>query len=95
MNGMELPSSFFRAENQFLMPSDDDPGPDCIRLRKQEVYRMIEDMLSDYADMFCGEITPDINFTGLIQSTTRMADEIEIYARYLDLLDDHVQTYRI
>jgi len=95
MNGMELPPSFFRAENKYLLPPDNEPGPDCIRLRKQEVYRMIEDMLSDYADTFCGDITPDINFSELIQATNRMAEEIEIYARYLDLLDDHVQAYGI
>ena len=95
MNGMELPFSFFRAEHRFLMPPDDKPGPDCIRLRKQEICRRLEEILSDYADTFCGEITPDINFTGLIQATNRMAEEIEIYARYLDLLDDHVQTYGI
>ena len=95
MNEMELPPSVFRAENKYLLPPDNEPGPDCIRLRKQEVYRMIEDMLSDYADTFCGDITPDINFSELIQATNRMAEEIEIYARYLDLLDDHVQTYGI
>ncbi len=95
MNGDDRPSSFFRAENQFLMPSDDEPGPDCIRQRKQEICQRIEDMLSDYTDTFCGEITPDIYFPGLIQATTQMADEIELYARYLDLLDDHLQTYGI
>ena len=62
MNGMELPSSFFRAEKQFLLPPDDEPGPDCIRLRKQKICRMIEDMLSDYASNNCGESTPEIFF---------------------------------
>ncbi len=95
MNGDNLPSSFFRAENQYLMPPDDEPGPDCIRQRKQEICQRIEDMLSDYADTFCGEITVNMDFSVLILATTRMADEIEIYARYLDLLDDHLQTYGI
>ena len=95
MNGMELPSSFFRTENKYLLPPDDEPGPDYIRQRKQEICRKIEDMLSNYADNYCGEITLERNFIGLIQATTHMAEEIEIYARYLDLLDDHVQAYGI
>ena len=95
MNGDDRPSSFFRAENQFLMPSDDEPGPDCIRQRKQEICQRIEDMLSEYAHTFCGEITVNMDFAALILATTRMAEEIEIYARYLDLLDDHLQTYGI
>lgn len=95
MNGDDRPSSFFRAEKLFLLPPDDDPGPDCIRQRKQEICQMIEDMLSDYADTFCGEITVNMDLAVLILATTRLEDEIEIYARYLDLLDDHVQTYGI
>jgi len=90
MNGMELPSSFFRAEKLFLLPPDDEAGPDCIRQRKQEICQRIEEMLSEYADRFCGEITVNMDFTVLILATTRLADEIEIYARYLDLLDDHL-----
>ena len=76
MNGMELPSSFFQAENKYLLPPDDEPGPDCIRQRKQEICWMIEDMLSEYADNYCEEITQEINFSELIQVTNRMADEI-------------------
>ena len=95
MNGDDRPSSFVQAEKQYLMPPDDEAGPDCIRQRKQEICQRIEDMLSDYANTFCGEITQDINFSELIQATTRMADEIEICARYLDLLDDHLQAYGI
>ena len=95
MNGMELPSSFFQAENKYLLPPDDEPGPDCIRQRKQEICQRMEEMLSDYADTFCGEITVNMDFAVLILATTRLAEEIEIYARYLDLLDDHVQTYGI
>ena len=90
MNEDSRPSSFFRAEKQFLTPPDDKPGPDCIRLRKQEICQRMEQMLSDYADTFCGEITVNMDFTVLILATTRLADEIEIYARYLDLLDDHL-----
>ncbi|WP_158498146.1 hypothetical protein [Methanospirillum hungatei] len=52
-------------------------------------------MLSEYAHTFCGEITVNMDFSVLILATIRMADEIEIYARYLDLLDDHLQTYGI
>lgn len=48
-------------------------------------------MLSDYTEAFCGEITLDMDFPNLIMTTTRLSDEIENYARYLDLLDDHVQ----
>jgi len=95
MNGGNRPSSFFRAEKQYFMPPDDEPGPDCIRQRKQEICQRIEDMLSDYADTFCGEITVNMDFAVLNLATTRLADEIEIYARYLDLLDDHLQTYGI
>ncbi len=95
MNEDSRPSSFFRAEKQFLMPPDDKPGPDCIRQRKQEICQRMEEILSDYADTFCGEITVNMDFAVLILATTRLAEEIEIYARYLDLLDDHVQTYGI
>ena len=95
MNGDDRPSSFVQAEKQYLMPPDDEAGPDCIRQRKQEICQMIEDMLSDYADTFCGEITVNMDFAVLILATTRLAEEIEIYARYLDLLDDHVQAYGI
>jgi len=48
-------------------------------------------MLSDYAEAFCGEITLDMDFPNFFMATTRLSDEIENYARYLDLLDDHVQ----
>ncbi len=81
--GIVLPPLFFREEKQYLMPPDDEPCPDCIRLRKVEICRRVDDMLSDYADTFCGEITLDINFSELIQATNRMAEEIEINARYL------------
>ncbi len=91
MTGDIHASSFYRAERDYLAPPDDGPGIECIRRKKRDVCRAIEEMLSDYADMFCGEITPGMDFQRLISGTIRMAEQIEIYARYLDLLDDHME----
>ncbi|HOJ97559.1 MAG TPA: hypothetical protein PK024_12070 [Methanospirillum sp.] len=91
MTGDIPASSFFRALQEFLIPSENESGIDSIGRKKREVCRTIEEMLSDYANMFCGEITPEMDFQMPISHTIRMAEQIEMYARYLDLLDEHLE----
>ena len=84
-------SSFFRAEQAFLTPPEPTYEPERIRRKKQEICKEIENMLSIFAETWCGEITPDTDFSWLIQGASTLADEIEEYARYLDLLDDELR----
>jgi hypothetical protein len=50
-------------------------------------------MLVDFSDSFCGEVRPDMNFSGLIEAAYRLAEQIEIYAKYMDDLDERYQLY--
>lgn len=93
MSYEDFPSSFYHAEEQYLSPPDDVGGLDCARRKKLEVCELIEDMLVDFSDSFCGEVRPDMNFSGLIEAAYRLAEQIEIYAKYMDGLDERYQLY--